>query len=303
MSRLRSLCVCVALLTGSATFANSTVTPISHSRRVATFAFLDYAVGQEPLRSDESIQSEESGAFDEHAVCHVEHGNSYVTALANQSSSIEASGITATMSISAEGAVVLPERGTLGLASTDVIYEFSVDAPTTCQLSAQIVASGGGVVDIDLSPIGGGFLINRQFFETDESYEQSLLLQPGSYRVTAGGGGDGATGPNGSGTSAFDLTFSLSFPTASVPVADESSFRVTPNPSRGPVSLSFDRAAAAWDAIEVLDPAGRHVRKLTPTGGASISWDLRSDDGARVAPGVYFFRAGGEASGRLVVLR
>jgi len=301
MSRLCLLSVCALVL--SATSALSSVTLISETRHVSTFAFLDYEFGQEPLRSDETIQSEESGAFDEHAVCHVEHGNSYVTALADQSSTIDGNGIAATMSISAEGAVVLPERGTLGLASTGVIYDFHVDAPTQCHLSAGISASGGGVIDIDLGPIGGGFLVNRQFFETQESYEETVLLQPGSYRASAGGGGDGATGPNGAGTSTIDLTFALTFPTASVTVLDAGTLRMFPNPARGPVLVTFTRPVESSASIEVLDPSGRVVRRLAPSSGSSIRWDLRADDGGRVAPGVYFVRMGETTGGRLVILR
>ncbi len=66
-----------------------------------------------------------------------------------------------------------------------------------------------------------------------------------------------------------------------------------PNPFRGGTSIAFDLPVSARVSLEVFDTQGRRVRQL---GGAyapgrhSVDWDLRSDRGERVAPGVYLYR-------------
>ena len=66
-----------------------------------------------------------------------------------------------------------------------------------------------------------------------------------------------------------------------------------PNPAR-PGDIVFFRLAeerAATGSMEILDPEGRLVRRLTgPTGLYPATWDGRSDDGALVPSGVYFAR-------------
>ena len=85
---------CAGLLAHAAPAA---VIPVGQSRQVSTFAFLDAVPGEEPLRSQETIESTEAGAFDQHAVCHVEKGGSFVTALADQTSEIGPEGVAATI--------------------------------------------------------------------------------------------------------------------------------------------------------------------------------------------------------------
>jgi hypothetical protein len=75
----------------------------------------------------------------------------------------------------------------------------------------------------------------------------------------------------------------------------------SPNPSRGPVSLSITQPAAAGVHIEIVDAAGRRIRSVElPEAGAAPRlwvWDGLDDRGARVAPGVYRVRAFGPNGG------
>ena len=83
-----------------------------------------------------------------------------------------------------------------------------------------------------------------------------------------------------------------------------------PNPARGRASFSYSLIRAARIDAFVSDIAGRRVRALAsgvqPAGLGQLSWDLTSDAGAHVAPGVYVVRArldGTEFTRRVVVER
>jgi hypothetical protein len=70
---------------------------------------------------------------------------------------------------------------------------------------------------------------------------------------------------------------------------------VTPNPARAVTEIAFETSTpgAALD-VSVLDVAGRRVRTLesgeAPTGMRKLAWDLRDDQGRRVASGLYFVK-------------
>lgn len=67
-----------------------------------------------------------------------------------------------------------------------------------------------------------------------------------------------------------------------------------PNPCVNGARVSFSLANAADVRLAILDAAGRNVRTLVrgamPAGPQSVTWNGRSANGARVAPGVYFLR-------------
>ncbi len=83
------------------------------------------------------------------------------------------------------------------------------------------------------------------------------------------------------------------------------------NPARGPVRLRLELPRATPVSAEVLDVQGRRVRQLAleaPRAGGvgELAWDGRTEEGSRVAAGLYFVRvrAGDEtASLRLVEVR
>lgn len=82
----------------------------------------------------------------------------------------------------------------------------------------------------------------------------------------------------------------------------------SPNPAARSARIAFALPAGTRGAsLRVYDSMGRAVRSLGArfaTGRNEVSWDLRGDQGARVAPGVYFARLstdGRELSQRVVV--
>ncbi len=80
---------------------------------------------------------------------------------------------------------------------------------------------------------------------------------------------------------------------ADEPAAAARGLRATPNPFTSAVRLALDPEADSH-AIEIFDAAGRLVRRLTPSAGAGFCrWDGRGEDGALVAPGLYWARTRG----------
>ena len=300
---LAALALSAACLGLVASQTHATVTLVSQTRMQSTFAFLDFAPDEEPLRSSESLQFADAGLYQEDAICHVEHGSSEVTAHVEQVSTISPSGITATFVARADGLLLPPALGTFGIASTGLIHDFAVDVATSCVLSADMEAGGDAVIDISLYSPTSGYLIRRQFFDTQEHYEETVSLPPGTYQVTAGGGGEGATGPNGSGYSILNMTFSMSFPTASVPSMFLADAQVFPNPTRDVAHITFAGPVPSALHLAILDVSGRVVRDLGSAKEGTLSWDTRDERGDRVAPGIYFVRMGDRVGSRVTVLR
>jgi len=89
------------------------------------------------------------------------------------------------------------------------------------------------------------------------------------------------------------------------------SLRVTPNPSRGGVTITATTAeGAAHPTLSIYDPMGRLVRTILAADGAGAAatfrWDGRSATGSPVAGGVYFLRLDGTAAEpmtRLTIVR
>jgi len=67
-----------------------------------------------------------------------------------------------------------------------------------------------------------------------------------------------------------------------------------PNPFGGVTSLAFDLPSPGRAQLVVFDVAGRRVKGLLdgemPAGRHAVTWDATDDAGAKVAPGVYFYR-------------
>jgi hypothetical protein len=80
---------------------------------------------------------------------------------------------------------------------------------------------------------------------------------------------------------------------------------VRPNPARGPVDLSIALPLDGRVRLAIYDVGGRLVRLISdvnlPAGRHAYRWDLRGDDGAAVASGLY--RARVEASGFVATRR
>jgi len=62
-----------------------------------------------------------------------------------------------------------------------------------------------------------------------------------------------------------------------------------PNPARGSVSFDLIGPQGSFVSLAVLDPQGRVVKHFASNvSSGRVTWDLRSDRGDRVAPGIYF---------------
>ena len=96
-------------------------------------------------------------------------------------------------------------------------------------------------------------------------------------------------------------------PGAGFVLLHEPPIRVYPNPARDAVRFRLELARAGPASLDVFDVAGRRVRRLLagphPAGPSVVTWDGRSDAGAPLPAGVYFYRLetnGGTASGKVV---
>ena len=73
-----------------------------------------------------------------------------------------------------------------------------------------------------------------------------------------------------------------------------------PNPFMGVTSIAFELPRAGRAALVVYDVSGRTVKHLLdstlPAGRHAVTWDATDDRGARVAPGVYFYRLKSEGA-------
>jgi hypothetical protein len=73
---------------------------------------------------------------------------------------------------------------------------------------------------------------------------------------------------------------------------------LTPNPARGPVVLT----GQSGERVEVFDGAGRRVLARTLS-TARFTWDPRDANGRPLPAGIYFVRAPGRETARLVLMR
>jgi hypothetical protein len=69
---------------------------------------------------------------------------------------------------------------------------------------------------------------------------------------------------------------------------------VGPNPSTGPVTITYGLPVAGRVSIDLFDASGRRIRQVhagTESAGAHvISWDATDDAGRQVPSGIYFVR-------------
>jgi len=87
------------------------------------------------------------------------------------------------------------------------------------------------------------------------------------------------------------------------------SMEILPNPSTGPVSISFVTGESGITTLKLYDISGRLVKTLVSgdlnKGTHTVWWDKTTDSGRISSPGVYFARlstGGTEASTRLILL-
>jgi flagellar hook assembly protein FlgD len=83
-----------------------------------------------------------------------------------------------------------------------------------------------------------------------------------------------------------------------------------PNPFSARTEIAFELAEAAHTTLTVYDVMGRKVATLVdrpmPSGPHAVAWNGHSDQGSKLASGVYFYRlSAGDVSQtkRLVIVR
>lgn len=81
--------------------------------------------------------------------------------------------------------------------------------------------------------------------------------------------------------------------------------RVGPNPARVAAHIALSGTRTEGVRLAVHDLSGRVRRVLSSDGAGRANWDLRDDTGQRVAPGLYWVRAGTGAAhlARAIVVR
>jgi DNA-binding beta-propeller fold protein YncE len=154
---------------------------------------------------------------------------------------------------------------------------------------------GGAVLDT-LHTASGGFSLPD--FEANDRNElwvcQNDFTQPGllvfdmtTDLLVAGPINTGLPPVSVTFDGATDAVTGVPVPTAPASITLSRPF---PNPSRGPVALDWIGPVGAHPSFAVLDAQGRLVRRLASAkvNGGRVTWDLRSDRGEHVSPGVYF---------------
>ncbi len=229
------------------------------------------------------------------------------------------------------GAMMVSEQGywIVGWYSSDYdqnrIVRYNLDDGSVAWTTV-LPSSSGEVQDL---PVGCDFSADRQTvgfafwgdltlrapelaaFDAGDGSELVSVQAPGSmFDVSISSGGHYISGTGklvhanimGNGS---DTYCALARELSSVPIAPTGGLRVdaAPNPFTGATTL-FARGLDQATSLRILDPSGREIRTLRPTGDA-LQWDGRNAVGDRVPAGTYFcvpVGSQGEAT-RLVVLR
>jgi hypothetical protein len=185
--------------------------------------------------------------------------------------------------------------------------------------------SSDQVIDFTLN--GPDCALGVQFFvkwEGEQSYfEYAMSLDSHGDGVLSLPGFDAAdsvfmlVSMNSTCSGARDFTYSAvtrADPAAAAPgrprEASTEFLAAAPNPSSGPIALTFDLPRAGRIAIEILDPGGRRVRELCRSvrrsGAGEVVWDGRGDNGRPLRSGLYLARLrfeGRERVRKIILLR
>jgi hypothetical protein len=303
---LRRLLGCTAALVVAfaAGDAVAAVTWIGQTRSVGTFATLDSVEGED-LFSNDQLQSNEPGTFDEAALCHVGAPGDQASSAGHQLSYVEADAILAEGNMSGQAEISAASSFAEGFGMSRLVAAFSVDALTPAHFQVSLFASGNGATNFVFTRLGSEILIHRSLHDGSDTFDETLALEPGSYELTVVSSGYGQALPNGGGEPAFgswsvSMTLDTSTGAEALPARLGRGVPVvTPNPVRGAA-----RIGGVEGTIVITDVAGRIVRRFDPVGANGVTWDTRDASGRPVAAGVYLVRhASGGAAARAIVVR
>ena len=297
------LSLAVLVLAIDALPAFGVVTPVSQGRRLQTFAVYAPAQGA-PESTQEVIDFLELGEWTDEAVCHVGEPGAEATGTAFIISRIDETGASIIASTRGEAENRVPEDFGEGFGFSRISYVFSVDEATPCRVMVTAREEGNGSFNFLLRVLDGPFVILAPFDEPEIHIDEMVQLQPGTYELTASSGGFGQAFNEMQTIALVDYAIDLTFPaTSSAPSSPVAIAPVAqPNPFVESTRISL-RNATGPETVEVLDVAGRVVRRLDVRGEGSVEWNGRDENGTRAGAGVYFVRAGSGETTRVVRMR
>ena len=310
--RIQALGAVLASMFASSSFA--TVTYVSQLRSVSTFATVDFHVGDDSFNSD-LFQSQEVDEFEGAALCHAGELGNEANSTGHQLSYLLPTLILAEGNMSGEAEINGEADFAEGFGMSRIVSQFIVDVPTQIHLQGTLFAGGNGSTNFTFRFTDGALLVHRSLHDGTDDIDEMIVLQPGSYEVTAVSSGYGQALPNGggepaSGSYSFSMAFMSSTGAPEIVQGSANPFApvVAPNPVRGithiaPASGTARLFQALDDEIVILDLAGRVVRRFANVGEGGVTWDTRDSGGAPVAAGVYLIRGGTGETTRAVVLR
>ena len=313
LQRIRAsfaLSVAVALML-LATAARATVTLVQQTRSVSTFATVDFRSGEDAFSQD-LFQSQDPGQFQEVADCQAGVPGDQATAVANQLSYVEPQSLLAEGNFQAEAEIGEMATFAEGFGEARYSPTFSVDEPTQIRLRATLNATGNGRVNLIFRIRDGEILVYRTLFDGSDSIDETRVLAPGTYDLEAQTSGFGQALPErrGSGLRQLRTVIAVcgsvgrgarsargaSFP----PLPWSRRIRFAAKPASSGPGAPRPAGGDRRDAVMVLDPSGRVVRRFEEVGPSGVVWDTRDDAGRPVAAGMYLIRRTGGASTRAV---
>ena len=293
----------ILTLAGPVLPAYAAVTPLSQERSVQTFAMYDPVQG-DPEMSNEIIDFSEPGEWTEEAVCHVGEADARATGTAFIQSRIDETGASIVAATHAEAENRDPADFGEGFGFTRVGYVFSVDETTPTRVMVNARKQGNGTFTFFLRVHDGPLLVVAPFDEAEIAIDELVQLGPGTYEMDLTSGGFGQAFGETETIAAVDYTIELTFlETSSAPAGAASIAPMAqPNPFVESTRISL-RNAVGPQTVEVLDVAGRVVRRLEVLGAGSMEWNGRDENGTLVGAGVYFVRASSGETARIVRMR
>ncbi len=290
--------------------AGATVTFASQFRDVTTFATVDRVQGEDPFcTSDES--SDQGGGFDQTVSCQAGEGGNRALGTASQLSYVQLPTLIAEGSFQATAEIDGEATFAEGFGGSRLISEFSVDEPIEIRLMATIFADGNGTANLVFRVKDGTLFVYRSIHDTSDSIDERITLPPGVYELTATVGGYGQALQGGGGEPARgSFALSMHFPDAAdvePPTAFASARSIpgiVPNPVRSQARiLPVAGSGPLGGDVDILNLAGRAVRRLQDLPPQGLDWDVTDDAGRPLPAGIYFVRDAMGRSSKAIVLR
>lgn len=179
------------------------------------------------------------------------------------------------------------------------------------QVAALFWSAGGGDYD---ALMANGYSTSDDVYANLEADPLFVAAASGDYQLLAGSpaidAGDPASPLDADGSTADIGPYARLAVTGVPPTPLASGLALSPNPSRGPVTLQFRLEKESPVSLQIVDVTGRVVGGFESTpfgrGTHSLGWAARDAEGNRLAPGLYLFRVSTQDvthTGRIVITR